>query len=180
MEDAIGLQIIEALLELADRKPLEKITITELIQKAGVSRTAFNNRFSDMNHLITDIWESRILKNSWDGLTESQEDYRLGCLLSFKRYMKYQRFMRQACRMTGQNCLRDYMVASSIRFEEHHLGKDFSDSHKPEELRFLTRYHAYAITNLVIEWLENNCRQKPEVLADLVTKTRYTVMQTKF
>lgn len=180
MEDAITRQIVETLLSLAERKPLEKITMTELYQESGVSRTAFNNRFTDMNMLICSIWDTRILRNSWDGLDTSIEDYRLGCLLSLKRYKKYHRFMKQACRMTGQNCLRDHMVEASERFEQVHLSESSRRKYSEQQLRFLTRYHALAVNGLIIDWLEDNCRQSPEEFADLIAKARFALMETVF
>ena len=49
--------LFEALLILVEKKPFEKITVSELVKRAGVSRTAFYRNYTS----ITQIVEERLL-----------------------------------------------------------------------------------------------------------------------
>ena len=47
-----------ALLILMENKPLEKITITEIVNRSGVSRSAFYRNYSTKENLLEDIYNS--------------------------------------------------------------------------------------------------------------------------
>lgn len=47
-----------AMIKLMDKKPFEKISITELTQSAGVSRTAFYRNYASKEALVEDICQS--------------------------------------------------------------------------------------------------------------------------
>ena len=48
-----------ALLEMCKTRPLKSITIKDILDKTGVSRQAFYNRFKDKNDLIQWVYEKR-------------------------------------------------------------------------------------------------------------------------
>lgn len=63
--------IIEAMLQLLEKKGFDSITITELVQRAGVSRNSFYRNFRDKEDVITQylveqkaIWWERFCKHS--------------------------------------------------------------------------------------------------------------------
>lgn len=51
-----------ALLLLLEKKPLEKITITELVARSGVSRSAFYRNYTTKEDILTDICDTIIQK----------------------------------------------------------------------------------------------------------------------
>jgi AcrR family transcriptional regulator len=53
------LYITTALVQLLQEKPLEKISIRQVVEKAGVSRTAFYRHFNDLNDVIIGYYEPR-------------------------------------------------------------------------------------------------------------------------
>lgn len=52
--------LADALIELSTEKPLRKITITELVERAGTGRQTFYNHFKDKNDLIYWIYSRTI------------------------------------------------------------------------------------------------------------------------
>ena len=55
-KNAIDLVLAESLIELSAKKPIDKITIKEITDKAGVIRPTFYNHFQDKYELI-DVYE---------------------------------------------------------------------------------------------------------------------------
>lgn len=53
--------ILSALIVLMSEKPFDKITITELVKRSGVSRTAFYRNFSSKEDVLSD-WSQSILE----------------------------------------------------------------------------------------------------------------------
>lgn len=45
-------EIQAALLELLEQKPLDEITVTELVERCGISRQAFYYHFSDLYGVV--------------------------------------------------------------------------------------------------------------------------------
>ncbi len=60
-KNAIDLVLAESLIELSAKKPIEKITIKEITDKAGVIRPTFYNHFQDKYELIEWIIKDDLL-----------------------------------------------------------------------------------------------------------------------
>ena len=61
-KNAIDLVLAESLVELSAKKPIEKITIKEITDKAGVIRPTFYNHFQDKYELIEWIINNELLE----------------------------------------------------------------------------------------------------------------------
>ena len=59
-----------SLLQLLDKKDLKKITISELVERAGVSRAAFYRNYESKEELLESIFQSTVSK-----ITKSLEGY---------------------------------------------------------------------------------------------------------
>ena len=99
--------LANGMLELCEIKSLEKITIKELLIKTGVSRQTFYNHFLDKNDLIQYIYLSKIIPEYSDNQVENM-NFHDSLLASLKRMKEYHNFMKQACLIDTQNCLKDY------------------------------------------------------------------------
>ena len=60
--------LAESFLELAQKKRIDKITITDITDNCGMSQPTFYNHFKDKYDLIVWIYTSRVSK-SWTGST---------------------------------------------------------------------------------------------------------------
>ena len=71
--NAITRESIEiSLLQLLEKKDLKKITISELVQRAGVSRAAFYRNYDSKEEILESIFQSSIAK-----ITKSLDGYNL-------------------------------------------------------------------------------------------------------
>ena len=61
-KNAIDLVLAESLIELSAKKPIDKITIKEITDKAGVIRPTFYNHFQDKYELIEWIIKTELLE----------------------------------------------------------------------------------------------------------------------
>lgn len=107
--------LANGLLELCEEMPLELITIKQLLNKTEVSRQTFYNHFKDKNDLIQYIYLEKIIPRYNNANTEI--DFYESLLDTFKRMKKYHVFMKQACLMEDQNCLRDYIFDHCKQFD---------------------------------------------------------------
>lgn len=172
-------ELITNLLALCEQKSLKKVTLTELLDVSKVSRTAFNNRFRDLNDLICYFWRTRIVENSWEDISRTESDYYLGCLMSYKRCKKHKTFMIQALEIRDQNCLWDYINQYSINFELENLKLFITEKKLTEhQARFIASHHAYAIHNILLEWLKNDTGISTKELALMITHSRFSILNS--
>ena len=104
-----------ALLEMCKTRPLASITVKEILDETGVSRQAFYNRFRDKNDLIQWVYEHKVLSEFLKSGRASS--YYLNTLNFYRAINVYRDFMRQACRMEGQNCLMDFIYAYATDYD---------------------------------------------------------------
>lgn len=162
--------LADALLDLCEQKPLSKISVSDIQAQSGVSRQAFYNHFRDKQDLIQYIYLNRVLCN-WSAPTPDFPYYD-ELLKTFQRYIHYQRFLKQAILMTGQNCLADFMTDYCIDFDSKWHQCCYGDTPMPEELRLATEYHSRAAMTMTIWWILSDMPVPPAVITDMITKMR--------
>lgn len=100
-KSAIDTLLAESFKELATQRSIEKITIKEITDKAGVIRPTFYNHFQDKYELLEWIITSDLL---WpiQPLVENRM-IREALMLLFTNIEKEKDFYRQAVKLEGQN-----------------------------------------------------------------------------
>lgn len=160
----------DALFKMCETRPLKSITVQNLLDETGVSRQAFYNRFQDKNSLIQWVYEHNILCDFLNNGPEST--YYLNTLNFYRAINKHRNFMKQACRLTGQNNLRDFIFDFAYQYDlkwhQYYYGKE----PLPSDYVYLTWYHAHASIATLMVWLESDNPESPEVMAARITKTR--------
>lgn len=162
--------LAEALLELCDQKPLTSITIKDLLQKTGVSRQTFYNRFRDKNDLIQWTYEHKVLGNFLNN--DPNYTYYENTVSFYRNIDAHRNFLRQACAIREQNCLMDFMLKFVVDYDirwhtYHNHGKPLT-----KEQLFATKYHSIASIQMAIEWIMSSDPEPPEVMARRITQIR--------
>lgn len=170
--------LANGLLELCEEMPLELITIKQLLNKTEVSRQTFYNHFKDKNDLIQYIYLEKIIPRYNNANTEI--DFYESLLDTFKRMKKYHVFMKQACLMEDQNCLRDYIFDHCKQFDLEWHQHLYGEKPMPEALRFATEYHATASSSMTLSWILSDMPASCEEMALLITKMRGIGMEKLF
>ena len=144
--------IASALLELCETKSLEALTVKQILEKSGVSRQTFYNHFIDKNDLIQYVYNMK----------------------------KYHYFMKQACLMEGQNCLKDYIFNHCKEFDLKWHQELYGDEPMPESLRFATEYHATASSSMTLSWILSDMPVSCEEISKMITEMRGIGMEQLF
>lgn len=161
----------DALIELCETKEFKSITIGNLQQKTGVSRSAFYNHFKDKNDLTQWIYYNYILVNFHE--VDLEENYYQNLLEYYKLVEKYQHFLKSALKVTEQNCLRDYMYEHPLKWEQKYHEVWYYENQvgdaSNEELKFFTKYHAMAAVGMTIEWIMEDMPIPAELMAKRIS-----------
>ncbi len=169
--------IADALLILNQAKHLDNITVKNILEKSNVSRRTFYNHFKDKNDLIQYIYDEYIIPDFKQPST--LQDFESSMVNTLTQMKQYQTFMKQACLMEGQNCLKDYIYnhcqSFDLAWHEYLYGSDL-----PETLRFATIYHSNASTSMVLSWILSDMVVAPKEMAQMITNMRAVGMDILF
>lgn len=169
--------LAEALLELNVNKNLEQITIQNLLDHTGISRQTFYNHFKDKNDLIQYIYEIYIIPDFGDSTKDI--NFEISMLHTLQKMQEYKIFLKQACMMEGQNCLKEYMFKHCQEFDlKWH--EYFYGSQLPDALRFATIYHSTASTSMTLSWILSDMVVGCEEMAHMITTMRSVGMDVLF
>ena len=105
---AIDLLLAESFKELAVKRPIEKITIKEITDKAGVIRPTFYNHFQDKYELLEWIVQTELIDPMRPAIDRGELDKAVAEAL--KTMEKEKDFYIKAVRLEGQNSFKEILV----------------------------------------------------------------------
>lgn len=167
-----------AMLELVKRQALESITIKDILEASGISRQTFYNHFQDKDDLIHYIYDHIIVPNFNE--SASGLNFYEALVVAFKNMKTYHSFMKQACLMEGQNCLKEHIFEHCRDFDLKWHQELYGESPMPEELVFATIYHATASSSMTLSWILSNMPVTCEEIALMIVKMRGLGMEELF
>ena len=170
--------IASALLELCETKSLEALTVKQILEKSGVSRQTFYNHFIDKNDLIQYVYKEKIIPDFHDNNMNIR--FYDSLVIAFENMKKYHHFMKQACLMEGQNCLKDYIFNHCKEFDLKWHQELYGDEPMPESLRFATEYHATASSSMTLSWILSDMPVSCEEISKMITEMRGIGMEQLF
>ena len=147
---------------LAD-KPLSRITVQDIVSECGVSRMTFYYHFSDIYDLvrwiisydITTILSGRKTHDTWqDGFLSIFKAVEKDHVFVFNVYNSMSREQLERS-LTGP--VRELLL--SVLQETESSGKL-----KEDELSFIASFYAYAFIGVMLDWVGDGMREKPELM----------------
>lgn len=140
--------IKDALLELLDKKPLDKITVTDICNTADLNRSTFYAHYEDAAQVLREI-ESDVMQQlpvDSDFLTEGNGDRFFNMLTDFFRYVKEnEKLFRILLLKTGR-----------VNFNQHLASTIMGKYHKQNLIRdsLIERYQYIYCVNGALELLK--------------------------
>lgn len=153
---AIDTLLAESFKELVLKQPIEKITIKEITDKAGVIRPTFYNHFQDKYELLEWIISNQLLVPMEPLLQNGMVNEAL--LLLFTNIEKEREFYMKASRLEGQNSFADIAKLCVERLlikimQSAGVGK------KPKYVWLtperIAEYYAQSMCYVVITWIQS-------------------------
>ena len=102
------------------------------------------------------------------------------CAESFEHMKQYQTFLKQACLMEGQNCLKEYISKHCEDFDLKWHQQLYGEKLMPDALKFATIYHANASSAMTLSWILSDMKVPVEEMAKMITQMRGLGMDDLF
>lgn len=140
-----------SLIELSKEKSLAKITVSDIVNRAGAGRQTFYNHFRDKNDLIT--W---IFRRTLAGERELVETSGYFAYLTklYQEAQKYGHFLMQACKLAGQNSLSEAIIQQTYNYYKRYILEHYGSEVFDEELEYALMFNAYGASSLYVQWAE--------------------------
>ena len=139
-KNAVDTLLAESFKELTLKQPIEKITIKEITDKAGVIRPTFYNHFQDKYELLEWIIMSQIIEPIGPLLQNGMVHEAL--VLMFTSIEKERDFYSKACKLEGQ------------------IHAWLTPDH-------LAEYYSQSMCFVAISWIKSNMVIPPKEVADI-------------
>ena len=145
--------IMENLISLLNRIPLNKITVGKLAEECGINRNTIYYHFKDLDDIIDAIFEIRLKKvldesedMSWDDNFIEEMQFALDNKTAI--YHIYNSISRKT--------LSDYLYNKSGQIMRIYIENVDKEIHaKKEDKEIIIKFFQSAITDLVIRWLNS-------------------------
>ena len=160
--------MVEALKKLLKRKPLNKITVSDIVAECDASKQTFYNHFRDKYELFSFALTTVLSQNLTDS-ARSSADFEETILNYLKRVLEEQDFYRSfirdetACQQISQ-CIADY----SAGYYRENARKKLGCQELPQELELAILFDAAGNAKLVVDWIYSGMNISPEKLAEVI------------
>ena len=161
-------RLAESFKELAKRQPIEKMTIREITDDAGVLRSTFYRHFQDKYQLLEHIYRTEVLGPAApliqnEMLTEA-------VILIFIRMLQDREFYGKVYRLEGQNSFESIVTASlkqtMLEFIQTHSENRIS-RHELMSPEMLAEYYSKLWTAFILSWMEDGMKTSPQEMGEI-------------
>lgn len=148
-----------ALIYLMKETPLNEITVTSIIQRAGVSRAGFYHNYTCKEDVLKDISTT---------LYEKIIDYYKKELYNLE---PYQRYVQLFHRMKNRSDMFELLLKSQFQFNnvfdfDYFIQRNELPSTPEEHYRYVGRLYAYRF--IIRKWFQNGMKESPEEMATIL------------
>ena len=145
--------INEALADLLTEKPLDKITVTDVVSRADINRGTFYAHYKDIpdlvDHLIQQTFSA--IREAVIGQIQSPANVGLALLTAIQRVLEEDLvFYRKILSSSASSILQEQLVAIVSEFMLEHKDRFYPGSQ--EEYQIAIRFCAGGLSNLYRDW----------------------------
>lgn len=166
-------KLIESFKQLTKEEMVDKITIKEITDGAGVIRSTFYYHFQDKYELIERIFQTEILQPLFPLLDNNMITEMT--LLIFKNLEKEKSFYRKLSYMEGQNSFEEIVQRSIRNALLTHMEKNIVEQTRQVlkkhfgwlSLEQIADYYASSMTFIVINWIKAEIEVTPEQVTEI-------------
>ena len=154
-----------SLKKLLTKKPLDKITITDITEDCGINRMTFYYHFKDIYDLVEWVCvedATRIL-----GENKTYDTWQEGFLRIFEAVSENKTFMMNAYHSISRDQVEKYLYSLTYDL----MIKVIEDKAKnmqvrDEDKKFIADFYKYGFVGLVLEWIDKGMKEDPKQIIE--------------
>lgn len=164
-------RIIEALIDLMQVKPLNRISISEITENAELTRRTFYRHFETKEQVL-DAYFERLLASFCEEINAVGQDLELRHSVRILFHLCFQN--KEFFLALARSGMQGYMLRkwNEVLPHVHALYADtlkrFPKTSSETALAYLLTFNSGGVYNIVMKWIEDGMTLSPDELADLV------------
>ena len=157
--------IRESFIKLLNERPLNKITVKDIVEDCGVNRMTFYYHFKDIYDLVE--WAcaedvARALQNK-----KTYDTWQQGFVQIFHAVRENKVFVMNVYRCVSREQVEKYLVPLTDQLimgviAERSAGMTVRE----EDKQFIAQVHSYSFVGLMLDWIKDDMRAEPELLVN--------------
>jgi Transcriptional regulator len=155
----------ESLKRMLLKKPLDKITISDIAEDCGINRMTFYYHFKD----IYDLVEWSFIEDAAKALDgkKSYDTWQQGFLQIFQMVLESKPLLMNVYHSLSREQVEIYLYKLTYNLligviEEKAVGMKVRDSDK----KFVADFYKFAFVGLMLDWIKNGMREDPQQIID--------------
>lgn len=154
----------ESIKELMEKQPLDKITVTDIVRRSGMTRQTFYRNFQDKYDLVN--WYFEKLADKSIRQIGNSSTLREGLIKKFSFLLNDRIFFMQAFQSKDYNNVENYDYQCIFDFYSSIIEKKVG--HIPQDIDFLLKMYCHGSITMTVEWAIDGMKESPENMADLL------------
>lgn len=153
--------IMETFINMLEKKPLDKITVKDIVDACEINRGTFYYYYENIDRLIEDIFETEL--QAVVSQHKTYDSWQEALLEGTQVAKQNKRQLYHALRALNEPELDNYVVKTT-----RHLMSDFVDQQADglivpdEDKKYIVDFYTCAIHGLIKRWLADGMKENPE------------------
>ncbi len=161
--------IANALKKLLAKRPLSKITISDIANECGINRMTFYYHYRDVYDLIETIANEE-LKGALEG-KRTLADWQEGILKLMTIMKNDKEFYTGVYQSLERDKTIDYVYDLISDLLKEGVDQLPSNAGAPEgDIQFIVDFYAYAFCGILLQWVRRGMKEEPAVLVERMGK----------
>ena len=170
-KNAIDILLAESFKELAKTRPIEKITIKEITDKAGVIRPTFYNHFQDKYELLEWIVQKELMEPVEPLLNNGM--LKEGVTFVLTAIEREKEFYMKAVQLEGQNSFTEVLKSCVANILIGHLAMDRLKEKVPYQWitpELIADYYAQQLCYVTVVWIKGGMSEPLMELVEIYSQ----------
>lgn len=159
----------QSLKNLLLKKPLTKITVSDIAEDCGINRMTFYYHFRD----IYDLVEWSCLEDARQALEEKKtyDTWQQGFLQIFEAVRKNKPFIMNVYRCVHREQVERYLSPLVDNLLLNIIDKEAQNvSIRDEDKQFIAKVYSYIFIGIMLDWIRDDMRESPEEIVERLAK----------
>lgn len=157
-----------SLKKLLEKKPLSKITVTDITRDCEMNRHTFYYHFRDIYDLIEWIYVNEAERYIVGACT--LDTWQEGLRRLFQYILENKKFVVETYVFFQKDHFQQFIHKHAVRLVNHIAERELPDLPlSPEKQRFAFDFYAYALEGIIYSWVKNGMKQDPEEIIRMLS-----------
>jgi Transcriptional regulator len=165
----------ESLKKMLLKKPLDKITISDIAEDCGINRMTFYYHFKD----IYDLVEWSCIEDAAKALDgkKTYDTWQQGFLQIFQMVLDNKPFIMNVYHSVSREQVEIYLYKLTYDLLIGVVNEKAKDIEvREEDKKFIADFYKFAFVGLLLDWIKNDMREDPQQIIDRLSTLLYGVI----